>query len=237
MTNKNNVASKPLPKAAPKKNSIPPTVKPKQDGREVVEHRNGFYKDGSKQLFIASVVVIVGVIFQIIVAYMAFTAKSERVYFATDRNGTLIKLIPLGQPNQKNEVVAQWMQNALVDTFSFNFTNLNTRLNESTMRWFTLNGASQFLSEMQTSGHFEVVQEGRMIVSLTLDHTPILVSFGPDRQTGIYTWAFQVDAVLTFRTQSKEFSRKVRFTVHVERRSVLENVEGLGIAKIIMRNR
>lgn len=214
----------------------PPPVRPSQDGLQVVQHKNAFYKDGSKKLYIAAVVAVVGIIIQSIVAFFAFTAKSERVYIATDKNGSLITLIPLGQPNQKNEVVAQWMQNALVDTFSFNFTNVKSRLNETTMKWFTENGANQFLKEMKNSGHLEVVTDGRMIMSLTLDNTPILVSYGPG-VTGIYTWILQADAVLTFRTQSKEYSKKVRFTVNVERRSVLDNADGLGIAKIVMTNR
>lgn len=214
-----------------------PSGRPAQEGLEVVQHKNAFYKDGSKKLYIAAIVAVIGLFLQAIVAFFAFTAKSERVYIATDNNGSLINLIPLSQPNQKNEVVAQWMQDALVDTFSFNFTNLKTRLNESTMKWFTVNGANQFLKEMQTSGHLEVVNEGRMIMSLTLENTPILVSYGPAAVTDIYTWILQADAILTFRTQSKEYSKKVRFTVNVERRSILENADGLGIAKIVMTNR
>jgi intracellular multiplication protein IcmL len=214
----------------------PASVKPDQDGYTVVQHKNGFYKEGVKKLYIAAVVTVVGILIQSIIAFFGFTAKNERVYIATDKNGSLITLTPLGQPNQKNEVVAQWMQNALVDTFSFNFTNLQTRLNETTMKWFTANGANQFLKEMRDSGHFEVVQEGRMILSLTLDSTPILVSYGPG-EADKYTWILQADAVLTFRTQSKEYSKKVRFTVNVERRSILENADGLGISKIVMTNR
>lgn len=229
---------RPASQASQQRRPAPPPQgrKPDQDGLAVVQHKNAFYKDGSKKLYIAAMVAVAGLFIQAIVAFFAFTAKSERVYIATDKNGSLINLIALGQPNQKNEVVAQWMQNALVDTFSFNFTNLNTRLNETTMKWFTENGANQFLKEMKTSGHLEVVREGRMIMSLTLDNTPILVSYGPGA-TGIYTWILQADAVLTFRTQSKEYSKKVRFTVNVERRSVLENADGLGIAKIVMTNR
>lgn len=234
-----NVPAKQSSSSASVKKSTPQVtkVKPAQDGLEVVQHRNSFYKEGSNKLYIAAGFAIAGVFLQVLIAFLGFTAKNERVYFASDKNGSLIKLVPLGQPNQKNEVVAQWMQNALVDTFSFNFTNLNSRLNETTMKWFTSNGADQFLKEMKSSGHLEVVSEGRMIMSLTLDNTPILVSYGPARDTDIYTWILQADAVLTFRTQSKEYSKKVRFTVNVERRSVLENVDGLGIAKIVMTNR
>lgn len=230
--------ARPLAQANQQQRRPPPrqSSQPAQDGLQVVQHKNAFYRDGSKKLYVAALVAVAGLFLQAIVAFFAFTAKSERVYIATDKNGSLINLIALGQPNQKNEVVAQWMQNALVDTFSFNFTNLNTRLNETTMKWFTENGANQFLKEMKSSGHLEVVQEGRMIMSLTLDNTPILVSYGPGA-TGIYTWILQADAVLTFRTQSKEYSKKVRFTVNVERRSVLENADGLGVAKIVMTNR
>jgi intracellular multiplication protein IcmL len=229
-------AGQPQRQGSQQRQQRPPSVKPEQDGYTVVQHKNGFYKEGVTKLYIAAIVTVVGIVIQSFIAFLGFTAKNERVYIATDKNGSLITLTPLGQPNQKNEVVAQWMQNALVDTFSFNFTNLNTRLNETTMKWFTANGANQFLKEMKDSGHFEVVQEGRMIMSLTLDSTPILVSYGPG-EADKYTWILQADAVLTFRTQSKEYSKKVRFTVNVERRSILENADGLGISKIVMTNR
>lgn len=211
---------------------------PAPNGREDVVHRNDFYRDGNKKMYVAAGIALIALVLQVFVAYLGFTAKNERVYFATDKNGSLIKLWPLGQPNQKDEVVAQWMQNALVDTFSFNFTNMTPRLSESTMQWFTPSGREQFLSEMKSSGHMDVVNDGRMIMSLTLDHTPVLYAKpAPAPDTGIYTWRMQADAVLTFRTQSKEYSKKVRFTVAVERRSVLDNVQGLGIAKIVMTNR
>lgn len=206
-------------------------------GLAAVNHRNEYYRDGNKKMYAAAIVSIIGVFVQACIAYAGIAAKNERVYIATDPNGSLIKLIPLAQPNQKDEVVAQWMQNALVDTFSFNFTNINERLSETTMHWFTKNGADQFLREMHDSGHMDVVKDGKMIMSLTLDHTPIMIGSGYAPGTSIYAWSFQADAVLTFRTQSKEYSKKVRFTVAVERRSVMDNVEGLGIARIVMTNR
>jgi len=239
-TNKSGQAAKPASpatKTAQTSRPQPGKKVPSSKGLEVVNYRNDFYRDGNKRMYVAALVSIIGLFGQALIAYSSITAKNERVYFATDPNGSLIKLIPLAQPNQKNEVVAQWMQNALVDTFSFNFTNINTRLNETTMRWFTKNGASQFLREMKDSGHMDVVKDGKMIMSLTLDHTPIMIGSGNAPGTDIFTWNFQADAVLTFRTQSKEYSKKVRFTVAVERRSVLDNVEGLGIAKIVMTNR
>lgn len=230
------VAKKP---GAPAQKPQPTAIKTAQvkKGLEVVNHRNEYYRDGNKKMYVAAIVSIVGVFAQALIAYSGIAAKNERVYIATDRNGSLITLMPLSQPNQKPEVIAQWMQNGLVDTFSFNFTDINNRLDETTKKWFTKNGADQFLREMKDSGHMDVVRDGKMIMSLTLDHTPIKIGEGYAPGTSVYSWSFQADAVLTFRTQSKEYSKKVRFTVVIERRSVLENVEGLGIAKIVMTNR
>ncbi|KPC16933.1 Uncharacterized protein AC499_1094 [Pseudomonas amygdali pv. lachrymans] len=148
----------------------------------------------------------------------------------------MIPLIALGEPNQKDTVVAQWLQNALVDTFSFDFTNINTRLNEATMKWFNDNGANELLRAMKDSGNFDVITERRMILTTTLNSTPILVGKKPNAE-GVFSWTFQVDAIMTFRTQSQEFTNNVRFTVMVDRRSVLEDVNGLGISKVVMTKR
>lgn len=235
--NKSDAVAKKPGAPAPKPQSTSIKTAQVKKGLEVVNHRNEYYRDGNKKMYVAAIVSIVGVFAQVMIAYSGISAKNERVYIATDSNGSLINLIPLSQPNQKPQVVAQWMQDALVDTFSFNFTDINNRLNYTTQHWFTKNGADQFLREMKESGHMDVVKDGKMIMSLTLDHTPIKIGEGYAPGSTVYSWNFQADAVLTFRTQSKEYSKKVRFTVVIERRSVLDNVEGLGIAKIVMTNR
>ncbi|MHD0644537.1 DotI/IcmL family type IV secretion protein [Pseudomonas aeruginosa] len=228
---------KPQPTGNPKQ-IVKKTVEPNESPIKVIRTRNDFVREGSKKLYIAAGVVLFGVIAQCFIAYAAFTAKSERVYIATDKNGSLLTLIPLGLPNQKSEVVAQWIQNALVDTFSFNFSDMKTQLNQATMKWFTEYGSGEFLREMKDAGYMDAVEKEELILSLTAEHTPILVNKpGPNPQTGIYTWIYQVDSILTFRTRGKEFTKKVRMTVWVERRSMLENVDGLGIAKILMTNR
>ncbi|WP_256659165.1 hypothetical protein [Pseudomonas sp. Leaf58] len=42
---------------------------------------------------------------------------------------------------------------------------------------------------------------------------------------------------MTFYTQTQQFTNKVRFMVTVERRSMLEDVSGLGISKVVMTKR
>lgn len=204
------------------------------DGAIAVGHRNGYMKIGAKRLTIAAAIAIFALIAQIFVAYLAFTAKSERVYIATDKNGSLINLIALNRPNQKNEAVAQWVQNALVESFSFNFTDYKRVLNRVTMAYFTEHGASEFTRELKASGYLDTVVDSQMILSLGLESTPIFIGSGISQTTGIYTWGFQVDSIITFRTRSKEVNKKIRMTIIVERRSLLEDSDGFGIAKIVL---
>jgi intracellular multiplication protein IcmL len=207
-----------------------------EEGMKKLSHRNDFYRDGDKKLYIAAIASIIGLGLQSAIAFTAFTAKSERVYFATDKSGSLIQLVPLGQPNQKDSVVAQWTANALTDTFSFNFYDYADRLNKSTMAWFTKEGGDGLLAALSSVGVIDALKERKMILSLSLEHTPVLIKQGPD-QNGIWTWTFQMKAVMTYRTQSSEFSNPVTFMIQVNRRSVMENAEGLGITKVIMQRR
>jgi intracellular multiplication protein IcmL len=210
---------------------------PLGEGLEVVQHRNNFYKEGDRKLiFIAGFVAVV-LILQIFIAFLGFNARNERVYFATDPNGSLIKMQMLNQPNQKDPVVAQWVANAIVDTFSANWRTLNTHQNEATMRWFTDAGAVELLKALRDSGNFDVITEKRMLLNTSLDSAPILVGKSPANTQGVYQWVFQVDGLMTFYTQTQQFTNKVRFMVTVERRSMLEDVSGLGISKVVMTKR
>jgi len=224
----------------PKSNARPPQPGariPAGEGLEVVQHRNDFYKEGDKKLIFVAGFVAVVLVIQIFVAFLGFNARNERVYIATDKNGSLIKMQTLNQPNQKDPIVAQWVQNALVDTFTFNFTNIKTAQSAATMRYFTDEGTVALLKAMQDSGNFDVIVEKHMLLNTTLDSTPILVGKSPANTQGIFQWVFQVDGLMTFRTQSQEFTNKVRFMVTVERRSMLEDVSGLGISKVVMTKR
>lgn len=207
-----------------------------EEGMQKVQLRNDFYRDSDKKLFIAAIASVVGLVAQSLIAFSVFTAKNERVYFATDKNGSIVQLYALGQPNQKDAVVSQWVANALVDTFSFNFTDYKTRLNESTMEWFTKEGAEGLLSALNSAEVIKALLDRKMILSLALESTPVLLE-QKQNENGVWIWTFQVNGVMTYRTQTQESSSKVTFMVQVDRRSVMENADGLGISKVIMKRR
>lgn len=203
-------------------------------GLESVVHRNEFYKDMYSKMWKIALIGVVSLFFSVATSFYVYQMKQQNVYFATDENGSLIELVALSQPNQKDSTVANWLQKALVDTFDFNYSNIRKRLNEASMKWFNNEGKQGLITAIESSGNFDVVVKREMIVSLTVDHTPLMVKKGRPSWSPSYLWKLQVPATITYRTKSNQFSNKVLFDVIVARRSLLEDPAGLGIQQIIM---
>lgn len=168
-------------------------------------------------------------------AYYAVVRESRPVYFMANEDGTLVEMIPLSEPNRSQPAVAQWLTEALVNTFDFHFANVQQSLNKSSMAYFTLEGADALLQTWEQSGNYDTVVERELFVSLAITDTPLLVRYGIPPDSNLYVWRYQVPAIMTYRNRSQVFTNQVEFTVDVSRRSILENSQGLGISKIIMK--
>jgi Macrophage killing protein with similarity to conjugation protein. len=226
-----------------KKNSTVITQKTKNEqdqskekestGLALIVERREFYRDMYSKMWKIAAVGVASMVVSIGMSVYVFNKKESSVYFATNEGGSLIKLIPLSEPNVRDSTVANWLTRALVDTFDFNYSNIKFRLNDAALKWFTSDGAAELIKAMNQNGNFDVVVDRRMIVSLETEHTPLVVKKGaPDGN--LFMWKLQVPAKITYRTEAKEYSNNVIFTVTVSRRSLLEDPSGLGISRIIM---
>ena len=227
-------------KSPSKKNNR--TVKPRPKkvsagGWVAIGLRNDFYHDGYRKMIAVMVIGITCLIISIGLTYYAIQKKEQNVYFATDANGALIPLIPLSKPNHSDAIIANWLSMALVDTFDFHFGNLERRLNESALKWFTSNGATELINALEDSNNFESIRNKQMFVQLSLKHSPIMLKNGKPDWSKYFLWKFQAEGLMTYRTTGEEFTNNVIFTIVVSRRSMLEDPTGLGIAKIIMTNK
>lgn len=239
MTNKNNKVElrkgKSTSTRKPSQASKPqPKRKVSAGGFAAVGLRNEFYKDGYKRMFVIAVLSSLCLVCSVALVFYAAQKTEKNVYFATDSNGSLIKLVALSEPNHNDAVVADWLNRALIDTFDFHYGNLEKKLNEAALKWFTPNGATELVNALDDSNNFESIRERNMFVSLALQHTPIVVKRGKPEFSRYFLWKLQVEGIMTYRTVTEEFSNPVLFTVVVSRRSMLEDPTGLGIAKIIM---
>ncbi|MBP4081408.1 DotI/IcmL/TraM family protein [Aeromonas sp. MrichA-1] len=201
-------------------------------GAELIEERNNFYRDMYSKMWKISAIGVASMVLSIGMGVYVLNKKESNVYFATNEANTLIPLVALSEPNMKDSTVANWLTNALVDTFEFNYGNLKTRMNHAALSYFTKDGASDLISKMNDAGNFDVVVKKELLVNMTTLHTPLLINKG--LKDGIFRWRFQIPAKITYRNQSYEYSNQVVFTVIVSRTSLLEHASGLGISSIVM---
>lgn len=200
---------------------------------EVVRIRYEFFKSGSKKLKYAIISAAVFLGINSISTYIAVNKNTENKYFATDENARYIELIKLSQPNHKATVVSQWLENSLVDTFDFSYKNMRDVLNKRSQKWFTPEGRNSLITAIDEAGVFDIIEKQKFIAQLNLTQAPILITERYNPVSKVYEWTFQVAARFTY-SGDDTYTNNVIFTILVQRRSMLEDVKGLGISKIIM---
>jgi len=215
------------------------TVSKGDDGKrpiradEAVMLRNEFYKDGSKKLKYLIIASSICLALSTFTAYVSVSQEGENNFFAVDESGQFVELITLDRPNHKAAVVSQWLTDALIDTFDFNYLNMKQVLNDKAMVWFTDSGRNSLITSIEESGSFSTIQKEKLITQLNLIRAPILVREGLN-DSGRYEWLLQVEGKFTYTNETTVYTNNVIFTVSVIRRSMLEDVKGLGINKIIV---
>lgn len=202
----------------------------------VVERRE-FYKDAKRSLVALAIFSTINLAASSYMVYSAHQANIENIFFSIKDDGTMIEMIPFSEPNLKDSIVVGWVQKALMDTFDFNFTNMNASLSESSMKWFTNSGGSELIKALQDEGHFDMVLNRKLILMYTPDTSPIIIKKELNRNTGKYNWYVVSEGVLKYTNEKgKQYSRRIKFSVLVERVSLRQDPQGVGIAKIIMTN-
>lgn len=212
----------------------PSASKERDGGMASVKARNDYYKDQSNKIFVGMVIGLLTAAIGVGLAFYSSTQKENNVYIATNGDGSILNLVALSSPNHKNSAVSNWVASALFDTFDFSYYNLSERLNKSTMKWFTKDGADKLLSTLEQTGNLAVIKEKELFVSLALKNTPLIVKEGKPTWSSSYLWKVEVEAIMTYRTKSSVYTNDVVFAVMVTRRSNLEDAMGLGISSIIM---
>lgn len=199
----------------------------------VVKLRFEFFKEGSKKLKLAIFASVFCLFVSTASTFYAVTKESQNYYFAADEVGQFIELVTLDQPNHKSSVVSQWLVNALIDTFDFNYLNIKQVLNDKSILWFTDSGRNSLITSINEAGSFNVITKEKLIAQLNLVRAPVLVREGIG-STGRYEWLMQVEGKFTYTNERSIYTNDVIFTVLVTRRSMLEDIKGLGISKIIV---
>lgn len=200
------------------------------DVLQLVRSRNEFYRDNYKKilgLLLASV--FIALIQGIGIIYL-LTHPPAPKYFATDGQGRIIPLVPLDQPYLSDAVVTQWINVAVVSSFTFDFVNYRSQL-QSVSSYYTPQAWQNFLEQLQSSGNLSTVISNRMMVSAVATGAPVISRQG--RIENVYAWRIHLPLLITYQgTQVTQ--QNVVASVLVVRVSTLTNPKGIAIAQLVL---
>lgn len=171
-----------------------------------------------------------------VLLFATITNDEKYKFFGVDENKKFSQIISFDKPNHKPAVVSNWVSNAIVTTFDFNYINMQDHINKEADKWFTPAGKAKLDQAIQSnSSYFSDVISKEAVVQLTLRQSPIFIQGRVNRTTRKYEWVFQVPVMFTYITSESEPQvSSALFSLTVERVSYAKDARGLGISKLII---
>jgi intracellular multiplication protein IcmL len=200
----------------------------------LVLERNQFYR---RQHFLAlGVFLLTWFInfFLMFVLYYLHQNPTEPLYFATDDQGRLIPVVPVTQPNMSADKVMAWTINAVQLANSYDYVNYRQQLQDA-QKYFTIFGWGKYMDAIQANNNLVAVTQRKMIGVATIVGQPKIVTQGI--LNGAYAWKFEMPMLVTYYAppydETSKFSNPIDVSVIVQRQSLLQGYQGLGIVQMV----
>lgn len=193
--------------------------------------RNNFYRDNYRRIMYLTFILILIIIGQICFTFFLHATRTEPSYYATTHSGKQIRLSPRNEPNLTTAALLDWVANAAVSSYSFNFVNWNEALS-SVRTYYTPSGYQNFMTALKASNTLEDVRSKKLVVSAVITGTPVILKEGPINDR--YSWQVQLPMLLSYQSASEVIKQNITMTMLVTRVPTLESEKGIGIAQLIV---
>jgi len=204
------------------------------DALVTVKLRNDFYRDNYRRIVIAIFLLLLVIFGQSGVIYYLLTHRPLPVYFATTNNGSVMRIlpvIPLDEPNMPNSALLQWATEAASAAFTYDFVNYRAQLQKAS-EYFTTNGWSSFLSELQSTRNLLAVQAKKLVINAVVTRAPVILE---ERViNGRYAWRIQMPMIITYQSASESTTSSTTVTLTITRVSTVTSPRGIGISQFIV---
>lgn len=203
--------------------------------QELTKFRSGYYRNNFRLL--VSLVFLLGIIDIVLVVtvfylYIVQPKVPQEFYTTNLYNGEVTKIYPLDQPLLKSTDLAQWVQNAVIDSFKFNFVNYQDAFN-NVKKYYTVDGWDAFSDSLNKSG----VLDGLIAQKLFLSAAPAgkLVILDDGVTNGHHAWRVRMPVTLTFATSENaapQSQQKITVNAIIVRVPNIDNPESIAIEQL-----
>lgn len=187
-------------------------------------HKNIFARDSLAwlRLIIFMQLIFLGSLIAFIV--MQFKNEPEPIYFSLKKGDQLIDAMPLDQPGLTYAELLNWVTEAMIVSFSFNYHNYD-KIAEKIEEYFDSIGINSYLKMIGEHKQIQQVVNKKLILSGRPTGAPRIVKDGA--MNGRYAWEIALPFILKFRSQELKLDLELTLDILVVR--VPEQVAPLGV--------
>jgi intracellular multiplication protein IcmL len=200
-----------------------------EDELEIVRLKNDFYRDGFNKIFLALILIGVAIGLLLLTSFYLHTRKPSPVVFVTDDDGRVFGPAPLDKAFLKDADLIQWVNDAIVRSFNFDFINYKDQL-ANIKSYYTDNGYSKLLALLGSYASESQVENGKLFVSAGASGTPVMYNEGII--DGRYAWILHFPIGLHYSSGNKNSSATINLEITVIRTQVDNEIAGIAIENI-----
>lgn len=198
----------------------------------VVELRDSFYRDSYGKVVFLLISMGASIAIFIALSIYFYVDKPPPIVFPVDEDMRVQAPVPLNQPYLSTPDLLQWVANVVPKSFALDFNHYNDQLKQHT-RYFTANGWSSFLNQLNIYANYNNVQAYKMFVTATPDAAPFILREGVLPDSGKYGWWVQMPVNINYSGFKPPPSLTLTLQMLVVRVSTLNNLTGVGIDNVI----
>lgn len=206
-----------------------------QDAVVAVIKRNIFYKKLHYLALCAFALMILTIGVLIFVAIYLSHNPSIPLYFATDKVGRLIPIVPVSEPGMTQGDLTNWVIEALESAYSYDYVNYRLDL-QGSQKYFTAYGWEQYMNALTASNNLVGVIERKWIGIARVIGQPRIVAEGLLK--GAYAWKLEIPLLVSYLRPPQYDTNSIRvdplvIRILVRRQPVLQSDRGIGIEQIV----
>ena len=163
------------------------------------------------------IVIFIQLIFlgcQVSFVVIQFYNKPVPVYFPLNKSDQLINDIPLDKPGLTDAELLNWITEAMIVSFSFNYHNYEN-ISEKIDEYFDSAGIDSYLKMITTNTQVQKVVSNKLILSGRPTAAPRIAQDGV--VDGRYAWQVLLPFVLKFNNQKTKIDQELTLEIFIVR--------------------
>ncbi len=194
---------------------------------QIVRLKAEFYRDGFGKVLLLFAMILSAVVGMACVSAYLFMTKPNPVYFHTiDNEWRVLAPVPLNVPYLSDADLSQWVGQALVESFTYDFLNYQ-RQQQDVMPYYSQKGLQSLQGQLNRYHlDYDSFQKTKIFSHAQLAGAPYIFNEGFLPDEGKYAWDVQIPVNVSY---SNGIKHSLALKLRVKRVSTLNYLYGVTI--------